>query len=613
MEPTSDFKIKRKPVGSAGLPGLKAPETANASPPSLQSASTSGDPAHDKPSCELVMAEKEDPSPPYSGETKTENATGPGPPPLASFTNDHGSPPEAPEIAGNPEKRSMLKTALDETRYFAGGLTTRPHESTKHYTILRHSSSLIFYRGPSTSVAITIFSSSQPETPLPPDRTIWLQQRGYSGDTGMKLKRLVGATGTWLDVTPAAQASVQDLDSYDERSWTRDIDRFMQKTAGDKTRRRPRETHVIRLPLAADDGYFRLILCTGGTTAAQAGVSATKRRVLCSSPVFRTASTSTDPSVFHGASLKTLPLELGVMVGSIVGVGKFTNLIAPVASKIQEQVSNYQPGVAVTEAATTAYGASGLQERLDTAGRQFEEARDASYDVLETFDEGAEVELGVVGPDDGPQSPYPIRCEGKVSRGTGKWMESMGVPTANVDGVPDDIKARLRGVYMGWACIVPNADLDKDVSLDWHEAVIRVGPSPHAAPTVAAKNVVTAHIIHDFGSKTFFSAKVKIVIMGFIRPIKTVTSREEMEELVAGDSSSTLSSLSRSSWGPELALERIKTAGSARSISERYVDARLTVQKRADSIPLHWAGVRSSGAASRDRSFGNGGYWIARG
>src|ERR1700733_12867896 len=60
---------------------------------------------------------------------------------------------------------SKWRTAMEEARHFAGGLISHPFESNKHFSILRHSHGLVYYKGPSTNLAITIFS----DKPLPED------------------------------------------------------------------------------------------------------------------------------------------------------------------------------------------------------------------------------------------------------------------------------------------------------------------------------------------------------------------------------------------------------------------------------------------------------------
>ncbi|KAI6872062.1 hypothetical protein KC323_g1728, partial [Hortaea werneckii] len=70
------------------------------------------------------------------------------------------------------QKSNKLRSAWSEVKHFAGGLITHPYEATKHFTILRHSHGLVYYQGPTTNIAITIFTSK----PLPANRKLWLQK-----------------------------------------------------------------------------------------------------------------------------------------------------------------------------------------------------------------------------------------------------------------------------------------------------------------------------------------------------------------------------------------------------------------------------------------------------
>lgn len=213
------------------------------------------------------------------------------------------SPPGPQDVKADAKSEKVkhaLESALSEAKHFAGGLLSRPHESTRHYTILRHSFGLIYYRGPATNVAVTILS----DRPLPENRTIWLQKRGFSGKTGLAIGVALVARGAWIDVTPVARLSPNQLPKDQERSWQRDISSFLKKAQDLKhvCEQTPRETNLIRIPYAAEDGYFRVVVCSG-------------RKVLCPSPTFRYASTSMDPGLLRGASLLSLPLELGLKVG----------------------------------------------------------------------------------------------------------------------------------------------------------------------------------------------------------------------------------------------------------------------------------------------------------
>ncbi|KAI1769904.1 hypothetical protein F4818DRAFT_446753 [Hypoxylon cercidicola] len=512
---------------------------------------------------------------------------------------------------GTPEtstsSRSIWKTALNETVYFAGGLISHPFESTKHYSILRHSAGVVFYRGPSTSIAITIFSDG----PLPADRSFWLQRKGFSGNMGMAASALLRTQGNWIDVTPSFEALPSDVSESDERAWQRDIKKFLKKAASHRnlSKQTPVETCVLRIPASAEDGYLRVVMCTGEGS----------KKALCPSPVFRIASTSSDVSVLRGASLTTMPLELGLKVASIVGqntvdrfVGPARDVIQSRVEQLQSKVDQYKPVLIAQEVGMVAYEKSGLGARTATLEESFDAERDVTYDPF--HEEGSLEPPMVVGPDSGPEKPFPIRFTGKVVDGTGRSRTEMGTPTANLSGVPSDLLLRLNGIYIGWTAVQPNKAL-KGISHDWHEAIITVGPSPYAAPRVVAKNVVTVYIIHDFGGATFFSANLQLVIMAYLRPVLR-HDRSQPRTVIAADIikdiDTAVASLGRENWQCDMTLRRVKTEKSARSIEERYVDMRSQVQKRVDSVPLHLAGFRTARAELKDHAHGRGGLYIRR-
>ncbi|KAK3331702.1 hypothetical protein B0T19DRAFT_413831 [Cercophora scortea] len=509
-------------------------------------------------------------------------------------TTTSSSSSETNNYNNNNNNKSIWTTALTSTRDLATSLLPLATESTKDYTILRHSPPLIFYRGPSTSVTLTLLSATS--HPLPSSRTLWLQQRGFSGDSGMKLKAALGATSTWLDVTPTTQIShPSELDPEMERRWVRDIARVLKR---DPTRRLVvRETHVIRIPEASTDGYFRVVLCAGGD--GKGG-----RKVLCPSPVFRIASTAADASVFRGASLATMPLEVGVKVASVFASTVVNRYAGPVVGVVQGQVQRVKPGFVATEAGRR------VLSRLGSG---------PSGGIQDKNGEGenGEVERGleVIGGDEGPVAPFPVKFQGRVVKGTGKSAAEMGLPTASLVNVPEDVKHSLRGVYFGWSCVLPERGFEH-ISAAWHEAIITVGPSPYAKPTVVPETVVTAHLFHDFGHETtFYDARVKVIVMGFLRPgqnPETAVSQQERLDAVSRDVIVAYSSLSRENWGPEVAVSRLKTSKSARSLAERYGGARDRVQQQVESFPVHLVGIRTASGEARDQVHGNGGYWVAR-
>lgn len=495
-----------------------------------------------------------------------------------------------------PKDPSKWKTALGEAQYFAGGLISHPAESNRHFTIIRHSHALVWYRGPATSVPITILS----DAPLPPGRTVWLQQKGFSGNMGMSLKALVGTTSNWIDVTPATKAGVEHLPETEERGIQRDLKRFYKKASGRLKTHVPRETHVIRIPAAAEDGYFRLILSCG-----EGG-----KKVLCGSPVFRIASTSTDSSKIRGASLSTMPLEVGIKVASTVGqqvARKYTGIAGAI---VESRAKKFVPNAAVKKAARTARTAYQTSGAGAAVGESWRNGKAGRYDPLVG---GVMLDgpVAVVGPDTGPESPFPVKFEGTVVPGTGISTRDLGVPTANLSGVPDHVKMRMGGVFAAWACILPAKGLE-DVAGEWHEAIITIAPLRHGPPGVVPKNKVVVHIIYDFEDITFYTAKLKILLMGYLHPSNPNISEEDIVGTHEQDVMATLASLGRENWGPEETVSNLKSVRSERSFQERLGEATGAVQSRVDRIPLHWAGVRSESGTMRDQVYGTGGMWIPR-
>ena len=513
---------------------------------------------------------------------------------------------QGPDTAGaetTTAKGSKFKHAIGEIKHFAGGLVTHPFEATKHYSVLRHSHGLVFYQGPTTSVAITVFS----DQPLPFDRKLWLQKRGFSGKTGLKVGTL-GTRSAWIDVTPSIDAKADLLPPDNERAWQRDIAKFIRKARNTKnlSNHRPHETHIVRIPHIADDGYFRIVLCAG-------------RKVLCPSPVFRYASSSLDPSVLRGASLRTLPLELGIRVGALVARDAANTAAAgvlqPAVNTVQNVVQPYQ------SAATTAYNSSGAADKVNSmmqsVNQQYSEKRELEARAVTG---GAEDAVETVGGDDGPEAPYPIRFSGKVAPGFQSEKRN-SVRTARLMDVLQDTLMRLSGTYIGWASIskmksasdqhIPDEALEK-----WLQAIITIAPERHSKVAVVDRRCVDVHLLHDFGDCVLFNTKVSLMIMGCIRPANdspaSIPGPDDQHEQFHDDVSIAERSLGRPAWQPDDVLERIKTASSSRSFTERVADARQTGQKQLDKLPVHRLGVRTNSMGLKDQLIGNGGICIRR-
>lgn len=501
-------------------------------------------------------------------------------------------------------KASKFKTAFEEARHFAGGLVSHPYEATKHYSILRHSHGLVYFRGFSTNIAITVFGDRE----VPADRHFWLQKKGFSGTTGLKVGALMGTKSAWINVTPAGEATADQLPAADERAWQRDVAKFLRKAPKELRGHVPRETDVLRIPCEAQDGYFRIVLCAG-----EKG-----KKVLCPSPVFRLASTSTSSSSLRGASLSTLPVEFGVKIGQFAARTAAMNTIAPVASTVTNSVKQmlpYQPSGLIKTAASTAFDAAGVPKKINQVNNQYHQSRELTAEQLLAQDLSESARGEVIGDDEGPEAPFPLRFASKVIPGSGHSRATLGMPTANLASLPEEIRFRLSGVYMGWASIAPskNLDIPSDVLSCWHAALITIAPIPNTPSTVLQPKDARVYLIADFGGLSFTAATLSVMIMAPLRPIQPLTSDIESHLLtIAQDIAITQASLSRPGWEAENTLTRIDTAKSGRSLTERFVDVRSAGQKQVDRVPLHRAGIRTESMGVRDRLVGNGGVWVRR-
>lgn len=530
----------------------------------------------------------------------------------SSFTTLTSNPttPVSPSTPLSPATQSKFRAALQDVRHFAGGLIAHPYESTKHYSILRHSHGLVYYSGPTTNLAITIFADRE----LPADRTLWLQRKGFSGNTGLKIGGLLGARSSWVNVTPTVKATAEQLNPTDERAWQRDIQKFLKKAPKEVRTHRVRETDILRIPSDADDGYLRVVLCT-----------AEGKKVLCGSPVFRLASSSTEFSSIRGSSLTTMPLEVGIKIGQIAARQTVSATLAPAATTARSlatsQISQvYQPSLVAQQAMTAAYGASGVQDRIVDMNQHYDNARGASYDPAQTQPYDALDRPDMVGADSGPVSPFPIRFHGRVVPGTGRSKALMNVPTANLAGVPDDILWRHKGVFFGWASVtLPKKHPQAAEMVDhWHKALVFVSPDPDRRRTVVHKNTARVYLLHDFTSVgQFFDAKVSVILMGYLRALEEPHPDQEPDvdaQLfdLYKDVAITTASLARPAWAAEATLERVKSAMSSRSVTERYVDLRQSAQRHVDRVPVNRLGVRTESATLKDKMIGVGGVWVPR-
>lgn len=506
-----------------------------------------------------------------------------------------------------------MQKAYGEARHFLGGLIKHPTESNRHVTILRHSHGLVFYRGNTTSVAVSIFS----DAPLPQDRTLWLQSRGWTGNTGMRTKALFRLNDSWLDVTPTMPLRADQVIPDDERAWQRDIKKFRKKgPPRPRDKHLLRETAVVRIPAEAGDGYFQLVLCQGQ-----------KKKVLGNSPVFRVLSTSTNPHSLRGASLSTLPLEVGAMVVSLYAQTAAQTMASPAVAAVAAKVEPFRPSWLTQTAVQTAYSASGVQGRVTGAVTTSPGTTRAPADVMpSSVSADGACQIG-----EGPQLPFPMTFKARCA--LAHDITSNGsVDTAHLTltKVPDWVPEQLRGYFFGWARYESGTGKCSAMG-PWCPIVLTVRAlDPLQASKVnmsqLAKRVVSLRLLDEVPVQT---TKLEVRLMGFLRseipPPTGSTSRELADAQAAAaeaalladayDTSVVQNTLGHPAWHPELPtpaeLQR-QNAGWMDRTRNGYANIRSKGQRLVEQVPLHRIGVRSAMDEWRESQIAANGFYIVR-
>ncbi|KAL3440192.1 hypothetical protein BJX65DRAFT_36588 [Aspergillus insuetus] len=385
-----------------------------------------------------------------------------------------------PSESSSSDKSSFAADA----RHFLGGLIHHPSESTKHYSILRHSHGVVFYRGPTTSVTISIFA----DAPLPADRSLWLQCKGWSGKTGMRAKALLRLHDDWVNVSPSVAIRADQVETNKERAWQRDIAKFYKKASRRvRDTHRLRETTVARIPPDAEDGYFQLILCQG------------VKKVLCRSPVFRILSTSIDPSSLRGASLTTLPLEVGALVAGTYAQAMASRFVTPVTTVASTVTARYRPGWLGETVVTTAYEA-----------------------ITSRSDENASDSHAPPSVENGPQTPYPLSF-------TARPIQPLD-PTRITGKIPSDILDKLRGFFFGWTRLAPDQPWQMSIlSVRSWDGSAATGPISLSHTT---RKVTTLRLLRDPFPHPLPSS-LTVRLLGFLRPDMSPPSARTERELAA--------------------------------------------------------------------------------
>lgn len=502
---------------------------------------------------------------------------------------------------------SAVQKAYGETRHFLGGLINRPTESNRHFTILRHSYGVVFYRGSTTSVTVSIFS----DTPLPPDRTLWLQNKGWSGKTGMRAKALFRVNDDWLDVTPSVALHASQVDPADERGWQRDITKFRKKApAKVRDRHQLRQTVMARIPVEAGDGYFQLVLCQG-----------MKKKVLCGSPVFRLLSTSVDPSSIRGASLSTLPLEVGAMVLSTYAQATARTVLTPASAAVQNKMQAYHPSLTKQVAAEKAVSMSKVKDQvesiLDVGARGQDDQEFGAIEGQPNFEQG-------------PIAPFPMdfKARGKACFEASEYAIQES-PIVNLTRVPDSILDRFHGYFICWTRLYLTDEKSKDRKTPWYPSIFCIRNIDHSTTTRVnmshiRKRTTTLRFLEDVQLPPEADVKIQARVMCFLRPEMPAPSASSEKELIEAreaaaeasfladscDTSYALTLLDNPAWAPELS--GLDSQESGMKFLDKTRDGYVTARTRIENAPLHWLGVRSVTAGRMDQQVTVNGFYVVR-
>lgn len=612
--PPLAHRIKRKPVAPANPTHGVASDDARQRPPLLHISDpslrpkTSGSPSSAAPP--LLS-----PRPPLTSHVSTSalprvslhQGDTDSPDALRPLTPSPGVPRAATDNgAAPPSSPSAVQKAYGEARHFLGGLINHPTESNKHFTILRHSHAIVFYRGSTTSVTVSVFS----DAPLPPGRTFWLQSKGYTGKTGMKAKALFRLHDDWVNVTPSVALRADQVDPANERAWQRDVTKFRKKApAKVRDAHQLRETVMARIPVEAGDGYFQLVLCQDA-----------KKKVLCHSPVFRVLSTSADPSSIRGASLSTLPLELGAMALSTYAQTVAQAFLSPATSKVQNKLQSYQPSAVKQTAGQTAFSLAGLGDRVGSLLKP---------NTQNDEDFGAQSSPDNL--DQGPLAPFPMDFKARWEpTAAPPQYELQDWPIVNLTKVPDSVLERLHGYFMCWARFY-QSDVkdDRKPASDWYQSVLsvlNVDPSTITRANMShiTKRTTTLRILEDIPLPP--QIKVQIRVMCFIRPeMPPPTAASENELLEARqaaaeaarfantyDVSYAQAVLDHPAWVPEIPRSAPESQKENMGLLDRTKGGYAAARTRLEKAPLHWIGVRSETAQKMDQQVTVNGFYVVR-
>jgi hypothetical protein len=434
----------------------------------------------------------------------------------------------------------------------------------------------------------------------------------------MRARAFMGRNSDWLNVGPTMAVGAEQVKQTDERAWQRDIAAFQKKASNDKRRNHTlRETTVIRIPIEAGDGYFQLVLCLGD-----------KKKVLCSSPTFRVFSTSVSPHSIKGASLATLPFEIGAVVASTYAQKTIGRVIGPVTTIVQNRVQKYMPNKWIQEAATKAYDKSGASDKLKSTFRTGN-SHHAQKPLFANEDTSLE---------HGPRAPYPVVFDARIEPAIRINLGHLDMPVFDLVKVSSDFSQRLHGYYFGW-CRIREKVISKSVDIEpsdaWCQAVISALPADVSQlsnldmsniSTGLGTKIIRVHVFCDFESPPSQSTVLEVRIMGFIRPDEPFQraniqrglqegDEAAMEAAIlteANDASMAQGILDHPAWSPDTDSQNqsLRPRGLERA-TKSFTDIRMAAQRQVGRVPTQLGFRMPEGMMGRN-GVGINGYYIPR-
>jgi hypothetical protein len=358
----------------------------------------------------------------------------------------------------------------------------------------------------------------------------------------MWIRARAGFDSSWIDVTPTQQVEAAQVDIRDERAWQRDIKSFeKKKMKGKRKYHALRETLIVRLPAEAGDGYFALVMCADslGTNGDEDGRKM-KKKIMLTSPTFRLLSTSMSPSSVRGASLSTLPLELGALAFATYARTTVGNKIAPVTSAVKGQISSYMPSN-VSTVAGAAYNYTGASSKLDDMMSNFQNNL-LEPPEMDGFLMDSNGDWDRVDASQGPRPPYPVDFDAQCE----DYILGEDYLPIMVLKVSSTTATKFHGYYFGWVRLLHS----KSESSQWVQSLLSaVLPSASKLAKIsianASKKTFSIKLIEDidgeFGTEEKpipVNIKVEVKVMGFIRadtsalttPAATPTPQQEYRQ-----------------------------------------------------------------------------------